>query len=108
MQTPPLPLPLGIAPIFMKEAHSAESNQKCIFQILYFELWLIVFTIHKNLPTKKLLFKFTGKIRISILYINFDFFFVRLLVFEIWSILYIVNIDVCDLMYLCKTLKRFL
>ena len=44
MQT--TPLPLRIAPIFMKDAHSAESNEKSIFRFLFFELWLIVFIIY--------------------------------------------------------------
>ena len=38
-----------------------------------------------------------------------EFFFVRLLVFEIWSTLYMVDFDVCDLMYhVCKRHYRFL
>ena len=44
-------IPLSFAPIFMKEAHSAESNEKSIFrflQFLFFQLWLIVFTFKKK------------------------------------------------------------
>ena len=40
------PPPLSFAPIFMKDVHSAESNEKYIFRYLFFELWLIVFTIY--------------------------------------------------------------
>ena len=36
------------APIFMKDAHSAESHEKPIFRFLTFELWLIIFTIYQN------------------------------------------------------------
>ena len=32
--------------IYMKETHSAESNEKSCIRFLYFELWLIVFTIY--------------------------------------------------------------
>ena len=45
MQTP---LPLSFAPIFMKDMHSAESNEKSIFRFLILELWLIVFTIYQK------------------------------------------------------------
>ena len=41
----------------MIDAHSAESNEKSIFLFLLSELWLIAFTIIKNLPTKKKVFK---------------------------------------------------
>ena len=44
MQTPILPFCFD--PIFMKDAHSAQSNEKCIsdFYVFFFlELWLIVF-----------------------------------------------------------------
>ena len=37
-------MPFAI-PIFMKDAHSAESNEKSIFRFLFFELWLILFTV---------------------------------------------------------------
>ena len=43
--------PLNFAPIFMKDAHSAESNEKSFFrclQFLFFELWLHVFTIYPD------------------------------------------------------------
>ena len=36
--------------IYVKDAHSAESNEKSIFRFLFFELWLIVFTIHGDTP----------------------------------------------------------
>ena len=32
------PLPLRIAPIFMKDAHSAETNEKTIFRFLFFQV----------------------------------------------------------------------
>ena len=58
----------------MKDAHSAELNEKSIFRFLFFELWLIVFTIYGDTPgfssvspteQKNLskLVKFTGKMR---------------------------------------------
>ena len=46
MQKPSPPCPFRSTPIFMKDAYSAESNEKSIFQFLFFELWLIVFTIY--------------------------------------------------------------
>ena len=49
--------PLIFAPIFMKDAHSAELNEKSFFLFLFFWLWLIVFTIYGEKsslsPTKK-------------------------------------------------------
>ena len=42
--------PLRIAPVFMKDAHSAESNENSMFRFLFFELWLIVFTIYGGTP----------------------------------------------------------
>ena len=42
--------------IYMKDVHSAESNEKSYFRFLFFELWLIVFTIYGDTsapPTKK-------------------------------------------------------
>ena len=56
MQTPP---PLRSGHIYMKDAHSAESNEKSyirFFWFLVFELWLIEFTIYDDTlgvpPTK--------------------------------------------------------
>ena len=49
MQNPPH-TPLRSGHIYMKDAHSAESNEKSIFRFLFFELWLIVFTIHGDTP----------------------------------------------------------
>ena len=56
-----------------KDAHCAEPNENSIFQFVFFELWLIVFTIYQcyNLPnvspTKKIIrskmAKYTGKMR---------------------------------------------
>ena len=46
MQTPPPTLRSG--PIFMIDADTAESNGKSIFQVLFFESWLIVFTILRD------------------------------------------------------------
>ena len=50
--------------IFMKDLECAETNEKSIFQFLFFELWLIVFTIYGDImgflsmsPTKKKSFK---------------------------------------------------
>ena len=37
---------LSFAPIYMKDAPSAESIEKSISRFLFFELWLIVFTIY--------------------------------------------------------------
>ena len=45
----PLPL-LSFALIIMKEVYSIESKEKKIFQYLFFELWLIVFTIYSHIP----------------------------------------------------------
>ena len=36
--------------ILMKDAHSAESNENCIFRFLFFKIWLIVFTIYGDTP----------------------------------------------------------
>ena len=71
MQTPPPPPPpLSFDPIFMKDAECAESNEKSIFRFLFFELWLIVFTIYQKITYQKELFfkrfKFTGKMRIAL------------------------------------------
>ena len=44
------PSPLRSGNICMKDAHSAESNEKSIFRFLFFELWLIVFTIYGESP----------------------------------------------------------
>ena len=38
--------PFSFAPILMIDAHSAESIEKLIFRYLFFELWLIVYTIY--------------------------------------------------------------
>ena len=52
--------------------------------------------------------KFSGEIHIVLKMIfSSRVFFVQLLVFEIWSILCMVDFDVCDLMH-AKDLKRFL
>ena len=47
------PLSLRIGANFMKDAHSAESNEKSFFRFLIFELWLIVFTIYSDVPPTK-------------------------------------------------------
>ena len=50
--SPPLPL-LKTGANFMKDALSAESNEKSyirFFRFLDFELWLIVFTIYGDAP----------------------------------------------------------
>ena len=61
---------LSFAPLFMIDAHSAESNGKSIFLFLFFELWLIVYTIYGDTPslapTKKKVVKFTGKIHFAL------------------------------------------
>ena len=44
---------LSFAPIFMKDAPSAESIEKSISRFLFFELWLIVFTIYQKFTDKK-------------------------------------------------------
>ena len=38
--------PLSFDPTFMKDGQCAESNEKSIFRFLFFELWLIVFTVY--------------------------------------------------------------
>ena len=46
-------LPHKIAPISMIDEHIAESNEKLIYRFflfLFFELWLIVFTIYGDTP----------------------------------------------------------
>ena len=48
----PLPL-LSFALIIMKEVYSIESKEKKIFQYLFFELWLIVFTIYQKCTDEK-------------------------------------------------------
>ena len=48
MEMPPLRLRIDF--IYMKDAHSAGPNEKLIFQFLFFELWLIVFTIYGDTP----------------------------------------------------------
>ena len=67
MQTKPLEV---FAPIFMKDAHSDESNEKSIFRFLrflIFELWLITFIIYQKYTDQNKscskVFKFTGKMR---------------------------------------------
>ena len=50
IQTPPPPPP---SPIFIKNAHIAESNEKSyfrFFRFIFFELWLITFTIYGDTP----------------------------------------------------------
>ena len=67
----------------------------------FFELWLIIFTIYGNTPSVSLtnkkisskVAKFTGKMRIAHNDLVHESF-VRLLIFEIWTILYMVNFDV--------------
>ena len=100
MLTPPPSF--RIAPIFMNDSHSAESNEKSIFQ-LYFEVygWLYL-QITKNLPTKKkVVLKWSNlQERCALLWkliFSSWVFYVRLLVFDICSILYIVDFYVCDL-----------
>ena len=49
----PSPPPLRSGHIHMKDAHSAESNEKSYFRyfrFLFFQLWLIVFTINGDTP----------------------------------------------------------
>ena len=48
VQIPPPPLKSGH--IYMKDGLSAESNEKSYFIFLFFELWVIVFTIYGNTP----------------------------------------------------------
>ena len=104
MQTHPPPLRNGY--IYMIDVHSAESNEKLYFRFfifLFFVLWLIAFTIYDDtsgaLPTlgppdqvchrpNERGVKFTGMVRIADNnFLVLEFFFVRLLVFKIWSIL---------------------
>ena len=47
MQTPPL----RSGRIYIKDTHCGEPNEKLIFQFLFFDLWLIVFTIFKSVTS---------------------------------------------------------
>ena len=50
------PPPLSFASSFMIDAHSAESNEKYNFRFirfLFYELWLIVFTIYQKFTDRK-------------------------------------------------------
>ena len=60
---------LSFAPMYMKDTHSIESNEKSIFQFLqflFFELWLLIFTIYQKFTDQKKscskVAKFTGKL----------------------------------------------
>ena len=56
MQTPTPPF--SFAPILMINADSAELNEKLIFRVLYFKLWLIVSKIYQKFTDQsKKLFK---------------------------------------------------
>ena len=47
------PPPLSFAPIFMKDSHGAEANEKSILRFLFFDLWLIVFTVYQKFTDQK-------------------------------------------------------
>ena len=47
------PLPLYFAPIFMKDEHSAESNEKSTFQFYFSSYYWLYLQFTKNLPNKK-------------------------------------------------------
>ena len=56
----------------MKDAHCAEPSEKSIFLFLFFELWLIVFTIYGDTPDmpptkKKVHSKFDNAVAAKIL-----------------------------------------
>jgi len=53
-----------IAPIFMKDAHSAESNETSISLFYFLSYGRLYLQFAKNLLTKKKLFK-TGKMRVD-------------------------------------------
>ena len=67
----PSPPFLRSGPIYMKDAHSAELNEKSHFR--FFELWLIAFTIYGDTrgainqrKTCSNVAKFTGEMRIDL------------------------------------------
>ena len=81
----------------MKDAHSAESNEKSYFRFVFPVLWLIAFTIYGDTPcvpptnenSCSKVAKFTGKMRIDLTMI-FELlsFFLRFLFFELWLIVF--------------------
>ena len=84
----------------MKNTHSAESNEKSILRFLFFELCLIVFTIHhKFTDQKKKLFR---SVKIYEKYADcskndiliHEFFCATYIVFDIWSILCMVDMAI--------------
>ena len=105
MQTSP-PIPLSLTPISMKDAHSAQSNEKSIFrflQFIFFELWLIVFTIYQIFSDEKMfkscqIYRKDEDCSENIFLVHESF-----LVFEIWSILNMVDFDVYNLKRQQKT-----
>ena len=95
MKTSPL---IRSGEIYTKDAHNAESNEKWyfrFFRFLFFELWLIVFTISCDTPcvspAKKKLSKSGEIYRKDAHCSDNDFFvhqfsFVQLLIIETWLI----------------------
>ena len=59
MQTPS---PLRNDNICMKDAHSAESDEKSYFRFLFFELWLILITIYGDTLCVQLTKKKSSKV----------------------------------------------
>ena len=103
--------------IYMKNAHSTEPNENSCIRVFVSELGLITFAIYDDTPgvsanKKNVVQKWSNlqKICASIWQWFFSswIFFVRLLVFEIWSILYMVDFDVLTSFWsvthhVCKT-----
>ena len=93
------PLLTIIAPIFMKDAHSAESNENAFFRLirfLFFELWLILFTIYGDTCNFKYVIdqkKVVQKLSNLQERCGFMSFFCAT-----FSFLDMVDFDVCDLM----------
>ena len=76
----------------MKDAHSAESNEESIFQFLFFELWLIIFTNYQ---------KFTDQIKMLNLQERWGLLWKWFLVHEAFLDEFqfrgMVDFDACDL-----------
>ena len=100
-----LPPSLRNCPIFIKDARSADSDEKSILWFLFFELWLIVFTIYGDIfevfkcvtDQKKespKVVKFTGKMRNELKQMKNQFLWI--LVFEIRFLILYWNLENCS------------
>ena len=100
-------LPLRSDHIYMKNAHSAESIKitfSDFYLLSYSRFYLLVCCLNFQVCLKfhSKLTKFTGKMHIDLKRI-FEFrscFFMRLLVFEIWSIIHMVDFHVIRVKYI--------